>query len=172
VFHHAREIHGDEAGPHRMATNVHFAQATSWVEAQELVPFDLLTPDFGLGGPTSISVFVRDHRMRDVPLRERSVEAWFADFVFSQTSREPDEARRLALDVSYGGVARVGSVGPCPATMYDLGPDVPDDDPDGRSPAVVTWHEGEKFYLMASHVLPCADLVRMAATLYGDAGST
>lgn len=149
-----------------MTDNPHFAQALSWQEARDLVPFELLVPDFGVGPPASIAVFMRNHRMRDVPARERAVEAHWADFVFSQTSREPDEARRLAIEVSYGQEVREGRIGSCVAKVYELGPTVPDSDPDGRSPSVVTWHEGEKFYLLASTTLSGAELERRAQSQY------
>ena len=34
--------------------------------------------------------------------------------------------------------------------MYELGPEVPPDDIDGREPSVVTWADGEMFFLLAS----------------------
>lgn len=39
-------------------------------------------------------------------------------------------------------------------------------DPDGRSPAVVAWHDGELFFLIASGELPSDALVRIAESLY------
>jgi hypothetical protein len=50
--------------------------------------------------------------------------------------------------------------------VYDLGPEVPLDDPDGRSPAVVTWHDGEMHYLLASGEMEAVYLVEIATSMY------
>ena len=49
--------------------------------------------------------------------------------------------------------------------MYELGPEPPPDDIDGRSPSVVTWQDGDMFYLVASSTLSSDDLVRVAVSL-------
>jgi hypothetical protein len=43
---------------------------------------------------------------------------------------------------------------------------VPLDDPDGRSPAVVTWHDGEMHYLLASGEMEAVYLVEIATSMY------
>jgi len=55
---------------------------------------------------------------------------------------------------------------PAAARMYELGPEPTKDDIDGRSPAVVTWHDEEMFYLIASTGMAAADLERIAGSLY------
>jgi len=50
--------------------------------------------------------------------------------------------------------------------VYELGPKPPPDDIDGRSLSVVTWHDGDMFYLMASGEMPSDDLVRVAVSMY------
>jgi hypothetical protein len=51
--------------------------------------------------------------------------------------------------------------------VYELGPEPPPDDIDGRSPSVVAWHDGEMFYLLASIEMAADVLVRIATSLYG-----
>ena len=50
--------------------------------------------------------------------------------------------------------------------MYELGPEPPPDDIDGRSPSVVTWHDVDMFYLIASGEMRSHDLVSIANSLY------
>ena len=49
---------------------------------------------------------------------------------------------------------------------YPLGPEVPADDIDGRSAAVVTWHDGPMFHFVASTQLPLEEVTIVAASLY------
>jgi hypothetical protein len=65
--------------------------------------------------------------------------------------------KRLAADKSVSAPA-----GP----VYELGPEPPSDDVDGRSPSVVTWGDGEIFCLVASGELRSAALVEIARSLY------
>ena len=53
------------------------------------------------------------------------------------------------------------------AMAYELGPEPEPDDIDGRMPAVVTWSDGEIFYLVASGELTVDWLLRIAGSLYG-----
>lgn len=39
------------------------------------------------------------------------------------------------------------------------------DDIDGRSPAVVAWHDGEMFFLIASDQMSTAELIAVACSL-------
>jgi len=50
--------------------------------------------------------------------------------------------------------------------VYELGPEPPPDDIDGRNPSIVTWHNGEMFYLIASDKMSSGELVRIASSLY------
>ncbi len=114
----------------------------------------------------SIHVHVRDHKLRDLPIEDRTLEAHYGGFVLSQSRKGAAEARRLALDVSYGRAAHETRIAGRAGRVYELGPEPPPDDIDGRSPAVVTWHDAEMFYLIASGGMSSDDLVRIAISLY------
>ncbi len=51
---------------------------------------------------------------------------------------------------------------------FPLGPEVPPDDIDGRSAAVVTWHDGPMFHFVMSTQLPLDALTLVAASLYAE----
>ena len=114
----------------------------------------------------SIEIHVRDHKLRDLPIADRTLEAHYGAFVLSQSRKGATEARRLALDVPYGPASREARIAGHSARVYELGPDPPPDDIDGRNPSVVAWHDEDMFYLVASSTLPSDDLVRMAVSLY------
>ena len=114
----------------------------------------------------SLRIHVRDHRQRDLPVRERTLEAHYGNFVLSQSLPGTEEARRRALSVSYGAAARPASIAGHEGRAYDHGPEPEPGDLDGRMPAVVTWHDGEMFFLIASGELPLAELENIAASLY------
>jgi hypothetical protein len=78
----------------------------------------------------------------------------------------PDEARRLALHVSYGRDARAERIAGHDARVYELGPEPAPDDIDGRPPSVVVWHDAEMFYLIASDSLAAERLTRIARSMY------
>jgi hypothetical protein len=145
----------------------HFATVSDWKAAAALVSF---TPrrlgNAGARQLRSLQVHIRDHRDRDVPVGDRTLEAHFGEFVFSQSQHSAAEARRKALETSYGTAARPGRVGGHEARLYELGPEVPPDDIDGRQPAVVTWHEGRMFFLLASVEMSCDALLGVAESLY------
>ncbi len=119
-------------------------------------------------GLQSLSVHVRDHKLRELSIADRTLEAHYGAFVLSQARKGAEEARRLALAVPYGATGCDARVGGCAARAYALGPEPPPDDIDGRTPAVVSWHDGDMFYLIASDRLPCAELVGIAGSLYQD----
>lgn len=149
------------------AENPHFARAASWQDAEAMLTFRPVEPGHTEGfSLESLSVFVRDHREREVPPGERSLEAHYGGFVLSQTRRGDAEARRLALDVSYGPVPRPARIGGHEARVYELGPEPGPDDVDGRSPAVVVWHDAGMFFLLASDTLTADALVRIAVSLH------
>jgi hypothetical protein len=114
----------------------------------------------------SLRIFVRDHKMRELPIGDRSLEVHYERFVVSQSRKGAEEARRLALDVSYGRNPREGMIGGHPARMYELGPEPEPDDIDGRPPSVVAWYDGEMFFLIASGEMPLAELIPIAASMY------
>lgn len=147
--------------------NPHFRSVSSFASARELLNFEPREPTDTLGRALeSLAVHVRDHKRRELAIADRSLEAHYGTFVFSQASRGPAEARRLAVDVAYGAEAKAASIIGREGRLYELGPEPPSGDIDGRSPAVVVWHDGDMFYLLASDQLPALTLVNIAGSLY------
>lgn len=145
----------------------HFATAADWKAAGQLVSFKpRRLGDTGGHQLGSLQVHIRDHREREVAIADRTLEAHFGAFVFSQSRHSAAEARRKALETSYGPWARTGRVGGHEARLYELGPEPPPGDIDGRQPAVVTWHEDRMFFFIASSELSCDALLRIAQSLY------
>jgi hypothetical protein len=146
---------------------VHFETARSWDQARALVTFTPRAPAETRGcALESIRVHVRDHRGRELAARERTLEAHYGRFVVSQCEKGAREARRCALEVSYGRVPQPLRILGRDGRGYDLGPEPPPDDIDGRSPAVVTWHDGDMHYFIASGELAVTDLVTVATSMY------
>lgn len=144
-----------------------FESAASWEEARTLVEFAPRVPAETAGATLeSLSVHVRDHKARELPRSDRSLEAHYGRFVLSQCHRGQDEARRWALEISYGAGPRPVRIAGREGRAYELGPEVPDDAPDGRSPAVVTWHDGEMHYLLASVSMGAEELLVVAGSMY------
>ena len=114
----------------------------------------------------SIRIHIKDHKLRELPIDKRTLEAHYGAFVLTQAQKGADEARRLALNVPYGPSAREGRIAGRAARLYELGPEPSPDDIDGRSPSVVTWHDGHMFFLIASSELSSDDLVRVAVSMY------
>ncbi len=131
--------------------NPHFESADTIEEAAELLTFKPIQPAYTAGfGLDAIRVFVRDHRMRDVPMTRRTVELHYGGFVVSQSCPGPEEARRLAVEVRYGSSPVEALILGREGTIYELGPEPDPDDPDGRMPSVVTWHGDGVHHLVAS----------------------
>jgi hypothetical protein len=149
------------------SANPHFRTVSGYAAARELVNFEPREPTDSLGHALEfLAVHVRDHKQRDLAIGDRSLEAHYGAFVFSQARRGPNEARRLAVDVAYGAEGKAASIIGREGRLYELGPEPPADDIDGRSPAVVVWHDGDMFYLLASDQLPALALVNIAGSLY------
>ena len=87
--------------------------------------------------------------------------------MLSQARKRTDEARRLALDVRYGSAGQERQIAGHGARIYELGPEPAPDDIDGRTPAVVIWHDADLFFLVASDAMSSDELVRIAISLYG-----
>ena len=152
-----------EGGPRQ---NPHFVPLEDWSGAGPLVDFRPLVPTHTAGVDLqALAVFVMDHRKREVPRSRRAVEAHYGDFVLSQSMPGKAEARRQALSAAYGAEAETVTVLGHEGRGYRRGPPVPDDDPDGRSPAVLVWADGPLFYLLASTELDLEVLVRIAESL-------
>jgi hypothetical protein len=147
--------------------NPSFASAESLEEAGEELAFTPVEPTYTAGlERQSLSLFVRDYKGRDVPTENRSLESHYGGFMLSQSVHSPAEAERLALEMPYGASPRPGDIAGHPARIYEMGPEPEPDDPDGRMPAVVVWHDDGMLYLVASSQLPTDELVRIAGSLY------
>lgn len=114
----------------------------------------------------SLRIHMRDHKQRELAVSARTLEAHYGSFVLSQAHKGIGEARHLALTTSYGPSPRDTDVAGHPGRIYDIGPEPPPDDIDGRMPSVVTWCDGAMFYLIASHDLAPPDLLRVAVSVY------
>lgn len=149
--------------PDTTPPNPHFESLADWTDAVPWMGFEPRVPSETLGRRLeSLAVFVRDHKMREVPVGRRSLEAHYDGFVWSQSQPGEAEARLAVCETSYGSDPRTGSVGRHEARVYELGPEPPPDDIDPRMPAVVVWWEGARFFLVASDTLSAAALVRVA----------
>jgi hypothetical protein len=149
-----------------MPENRHFEPLASWEAARERVGDEIVTPRETAGFTLStLSLFVRDYKMREVSREEQSLEAHYGAFVFTQSKPGREGARRAVCEVSYGSDPASEEVLGCEARVYEMGPEVDRDDPDGRMPAVVVWAEGERFFLIASDQLSTAELLRIARSV-------
>ena len=153
-----------------MIENPHFTTAASWKAARTMLTFAPLVPTHTAGlRLRALRIHVRDHKMRELALGERTLEAHYGAFTVSQAHKGAAEAKRLALAISYGRDGRdmlvVGHAG----RVYELGPQPPPDDVDGRSPAVVVWHDGGLLLLVASDTMSAEEVVQIAVSLYGTA---
>ena len=150
-----------------MKQNPHFETALSWEEAETLINFKPLKPSRAEGfNLQSIAIFVRDHKQRELPVSERSLEAHYEGFVLTQGLKGANEARRLALEVPYGRLPVKTNIAGHEARAYELGPQPEPGDIDPRSPAVVVWHDAEMLLLIASDRLPADTLMRIAESVY------
>src|SRR5262245_57148642 len=164
-----REMIDVLAAAERRIGNPHFATAASWDTAQALVTFVPRVPRATAGlAPPALRVYVRDRNLRAVPVGQRTLEAHYGRFVFTQSRRTPEEAQRLALDVSYGRAPQEASIPGRPARVYELGPEPMPDEVDERSPTVVAWHDGALFYLLASHEMTADALMSIAMSVHLD----
>ena len=150
-----------------MPENPHFEHAADWKAARGLVDFEPIQPRQTAGCELqALQVFVMDHRHRRVAVSDRSLEAHYGAFVFSQARRGVKEAKRLVCAVSYGGAPQEARILGWEARLYELGPVPSPDDIDPRSPAVVVWCDGDMFYLIASDTVSVDDLVPIAQSVY------
>jgi hypothetical protein len=150
-----------------MAENQHFASVPDWTAAREMLTFQPFEPSFTAGlERAGLRIFIRDHKMRDVAIGDRSLEAHYGRFVLSQARKGVEEARRLVVNVSYGRDPRDATIAGHPARIYELGAEPEPDDVDGRMPSVVAWHDGEMFFLIASGEMRVEELIPIAASIY------
>ena len=150
-----------------MLSNPHFATADSWKAARRMLSFEPLRPVRTAGlRLQALRVHVLDHKRRELAIGDRTLEAHYGGFVFTQAHKPGGEARRWALEQRYGPEPKPAEIGGHPARVYELGPEVPADDIDGRNPAVVVWHDGDLLCFIASDTMPTATLVGIANGLY------
>jgi hypothetical protein len=150
-----------------MPRNEHFHTVATWAKARTLLEFEPRQPRDTAGRTLeSLHVHIRDHKRRELAPKDRTLEAHYGTFVVSQSQPGPEAARKRAIETSYGRTKREGKIAGHDARIYELGPEAPADDIDGRSPAVVTWHDGPTFFLIASGELAAAELERIARSMY------
>lgn len=150
-----------------MIDNPSFSAASSLDEAADGLAFTPAEPSYTAGLECQgLRLFVRDHRGREVPLESRTLESHYGGFVVSQSLHSPAEAERLAIEVRYGPSPQPGDVVGHPARIYEMGPEPELDDPDGRMPAVVVWHDEGMLYLVAGSTLAASELLRIAESFY------
>jgi hypothetical protein len=150
-----------------MTRSAHFQTVQDWADARPLLTFEPRQPRYTAGHDRqSLQIHVHDHKHRELAPEARTLEAHYGAFVISQARPGEDEARKRALDTSYGPTPREGQIAGHTARIYELGPEPPPDDVEGRSPAVVTWSEGPMFYLIASGELPATELMQISRSMY------
>ena len=148
------------------APNAHFASVASVEEAAALLTFTPDQPRRTAGfGCSSIRIFVRDNKIREFPLEKRVVEFHYGGFVVSQSRPGRSEARRLAIELRYGPSPIEAQILGREGRLYELGPELEPDDIDGRSPAVVTWHDDGMHYFVASDTLASSELINIATSI-------
>jgi hypothetical protein len=150
-----------------MSAHDHWLMPATLDEAREHLSFEPRLPR-STGGRAleGIRIFIRDHKKRDLPVGDRTLELRYAGFGFSQGRKGVDGARVAALETSYGRAPRPADVAGHAGRMVDLGPEVPADDIDGRSSAVVTWPDDEMFFFVASAEMSAEDLLVIARSVY------
>lgn len=152
-----------------MTPNLHFKTVSDWKEASRHVDFKPRIPSFTSGySISSLSIHVIDHRKRELTISRRSLEAHFnGGFVIDQKKTASiNEAKRMALSTPYGSSAQTIMISGHEGRSFELGPEVPDTDPDGRAPSVVVWHEDNLFILIASTQLESNELAAIAKSMY------
>ncbi len=146
-----------------------FLAPDTWDEAAALMAFTPRRPADTRGRALrGLRVHVRDHRRRDLPLHLRTFEAHYDGVAVCQSRPGASSAKRRALEVRYGEGATAIRIAGHEGRAYPLGPEVPPDDIDGRSAAVVTWADGAMFHFVMSTQLPVDEVTIVAASLYAD----
>jgi len=121
-----------------MTAKPQFETVLSWKAEQTMLAFQPREPDDTAGhGLQSLRIHLRDHKLRELSVADRKLEAHYVHFVISQARKGVKEAQRLARVVPYGSTGRDAQIGGCAARVYELGAEPPADDVDGRSPSVV-----------------------------------
>lgn len=150
-----------------MVANPHFISVESWAAAAAQLAFVPVEPGHTAGRTVeSIRLHAYDHKRRELPIIDRTLEAHYGTFLVSQRAT-PDSAAAstLAIDTSYGADPRPATIGGNEARLYDHGPEPAPDDPDGRMPAVVVWADGAVFHLVTSHDVALDQLVQIAESI-------
>src|SRR5262245_47118618 len=125
-----------------------------------MLTFSPLQPIFTAGNELrSLRVHVRDHKMRRVPVGDRTLEAYYGGFVLSQARKGAEEAHKWVTSVTYGRAEQFVDIAGRVARICELGPEPPQDDIDGRTPAVVAWADEGLFLLVASDTISAAEIL-------------
>ncbi|MCI0668649.1 MAG: hypothetical protein L0Y43_11420 [Methylococcaceae bacterium] len=136
-----------------MKSNPHFEAAHSWKEAESMLLFHPLQPKRTYGHRLqSLQIHVRDQKLREIPFADRTLETHDEAFVVTEVRKGIAETEHSALAFRYGSDPRSTQIAGHAARVYELGPEPHFDDIDGRSPSVVTWHDGEmRAYRVVTH---------------------
>ena len=150
-----------------MSSAEHWLMPTNLEEARAHLSFEPRVPR-STGGRAleGVRIFVRDHKKRELPVADRTLELRYAGFGFSQARKGVDGARKAALEAKYGPSPRPADVAGHTGRMYDLGPEVPTDDIDGRTPAVVAWADEEMLFFLSSEEISADELLVIARSVY------
>jgi len=106
-----------------MTGNPHFEAVPSWQEAESRLVFKPVVPKNTPGHSLeAIRIYVRDHKMRELSPADRILEAHYGAFVVSESKKSADDARRAAIEVSYGRESREALIDEHAARIYELGP--------------------------------------------------
>lgn len=152
-----------------MPQNDHFEIAADWEAAERLVDFKPRRPSYTAGCTlNTLAIYVKDPNKRPLPIGKRSLEAHYGRFVIDQhrTSSE-EEAKRRTFAGSYGQDPVTVRIAGHPGCSYAPGPEPEPGDIGGRAPAVIVWHDGDMFYLIASEELDNDVLRRIGSSMYG-----
>ena len=76
-----------------MTKNPHFETASSWKAARAKLTFQPREPGYTVGLPLhSIRIHVRDHKLRELSINDRTLEGHYGGFVLSQARKGTDES--------------------------------------------------------------------------------
>ena len=132
-----------------------------------MLTFQPLEPKYTAGlNLEAIRIHVRGHKLRELSIEDRTLEAHYTAFVVTQSRKRVEEARQQVSDLSHSRPIRDTQIAGRPARVCELGTEPPPGDIGGRRPSVVCWHDAEIFYLIASDAIPSDELVRIATSLY------
>jgi len=158
--------------PDARPPNPHFLSVSSWDEAATHLAFEPRRPRLRDLAEPALSIYVMDHKKRPLPIGRRSLEAHYADFHLGQTRCGRAEAKKRALRLRYGMAPEPADVAGHEGRAYELGAASWPIDDDGPPPAVLTWHDGEMHFVLASYSRPVRSLRPIADSMYPRGGGS